>query len=92
MMEGVTALHEASRKGNIEIVRYLLQRGSDIHLKKLHGLSPLHIAAYCGENEIVRALIAAGGDVNANAKDTLLPFHIYRIYHILNSRRLFQIP
>ncbi len=74
-MEGVTALHEASRKGNIEIVRYLLQKGADIHLKNYNGLSPLHIAAYCGENEIVRTLIAAGADVNAKAKDNITPLH-----------------
>jgi hypothetical protein len=74
-MEGVTALHEAVRKGNIEIVRYLLQKESDIHLKNYNGLSPLHVAAYCGENEIVRALIAAGADVNAKAKDNITPLH-----------------
>ena len=74
-MEGVTALHEASRKGNIEIVRYLLERGSDIHSKSYDGFSPLHIAAYCGENEIVCALIAAGADVNAKAKDDITPLH-----------------
>lgn len=74
-MEGATALHEASRKGNIEIVRYLLQKGSDIHLKNYNGLSALHVAAYCGENEIVRALIAAGADVNAKAKDNITPLH-----------------
>jgi len=74
-MEGVSALHEASRNGNIEIVRYLLQKGSDIQLKNYNGLSPLHVAAYCGENEIVRALIAVGADVNAKAKDNITPLH-----------------
>lgn len=74
-MEGVTALHEASRKGNIEIVRYLLQKGADIHLRNYKGFSPLHIAAYCGENEIVSSLIAAGADINAKAKDDITPLH-----------------
>ena len=74
-MEGVTALHEAARKGNIEIVRYLLQNGSDINSKNYNGLSPLHIAAYCGENVIVNTLIAEGADLNAKAKDNITPLH-----------------
>ncbi|RKY12425.1 MAG: hypothetical protein DRP65_01275 [Planctomycetota bacterium] len=74
-MEGVTALHEAARKGNIEIARYLLQNGADINSKNYNGLTPLHIAAYCGENIIVNTLIAEGAKVNAKAKDNITPLH-----------------
>lgn len=74
-VEGVTALHEAAQKGNIEIVRYLLQNSADINSKNHNGLSPLHIAAYCGENNIVDTLIAAGAEVNIQAKDNVTPLH-----------------
>ena len=74
-MEGVTALHEASRKGNVEIVKYLLQNGADINSKNHMGLTPLHIAAFCGENSLVTTLIENGADVNAEAKDNLTPLH-----------------
>lgn len=74
-IDGVTALHEASRKGNIEMVRYLLQKGSNIHLQNYNGFSALHVAAYSGENEIVQVLIAAGADVKAQAKDNVTPLH-----------------
>ena len=74
-VEGMTALHEAAQKGNIEIVRYLLQNGADINSKNHNGLSPLHIAAYCGEKIIVDTLIAAGAEVNIQAKDNVTPLH-----------------
>jgi len=74
-MEGVTALHEAARRGNIEIVRYLLQNGADINSKNYNGLTPLHIAAYCGENIIVNTLISEGAKVNIKAKDNITPLH-----------------
>lgn len=74
-VDGVTALHEASQKGNIEIVKYLLQEGSNVHLQNYNGFTALHVAAYTGENEIVRTLIAAGADVNAQAKDNVTPLH-----------------
>jgi len=74
-MEGVTALHEASRKGNVEILNFLLQNGADIHSMNHNGFTPLHIAAYCGENMTVSTLIKNGADVNAKAKENLTPLH-----------------
>lgn len=74
-VEGVTALHEAAQKGNIEILKYLLQNEANINSKNRNGLTPLHVAAYFGENVIVNTLIEQGAEVNAKARDNITPLH-----------------
>jgi hypothetical protein len=74
-LEGATILHEASRKGRVEILRYLLQNGADVNSKNYNGLTPLHVAAFCGENMVVNALIENGAEVNVKAKDNITPLH-----------------
>lgn len=75
-MEGVTALHEASRKGNVEILIYLLQNGADINSKNHKGFTPLHVAAFSGEILVINALIKNGANVNVKAKDNITPLHV----------------
>lgn len=87
-MEDVTALHEASRKGNVEILRYLLQNGADIHSKNNNGFTPLHVAAFCGENMTINALIENGADVNMKAKDNITPLHVAAVSGNLDTVEL----
>lgn len=72
---GVTALHDASRIGNVEIVRYLLQNGADVHSKSYKGFTALHAAAGSGKNAVVKILIEEGADVNEKAKDNVTALH-----------------
>ncbi len=63
---GWTALHDASRYGFTEGVRYLAERGADVNKSSTEGfgITPLILASRFGKVEVVRALREAGADVN----------------------------
>ena len=56
---------DAARRGDLETVRTLLQRGADANAAHGDGMSALHWAAERGDAEIVEALVNAGAAVNA---------------------------
>ncbi|TYI17124.1 hypothetical protein ES332_A07G002200v1 [Gossypium tomentosum] len=49
---GYTALHVAVCEGNVEIVKYLLEQGSDIDKRDIHGWTPRDLAAQQGHEDI----------------------------------------
>lgn len=55
---GDTPLIGAIRKGNIEVVKKLIERGAHTHYKNDQGVSPLSMAILTGNTEIVKILIA----------------------------------
>ena len=64
-----TALHLASRKGHIEVARFLLDNGADANARDKHKSTPLHLATKGGHVGVVRVLLDRGAD--ATAKDEL---------------------
>lgn len=50
--DGRIYIHWAAYKGNLEMVHYLLEKGSDISLEDSHGLSPIAFAASNGLNNL----------------------------------------
>jgi ankyrin repeat protein len=64
---GRTALMWATRNGHVEIVRLLVESGSDVNAKDKVGLTPLMLAVINGHVELVRILI--GAKANMRAKD-----------------------
>jgi ankyrin repeat protein/L-ascorbate metabolism protein UlaG (beta-lactamase superfamily) len=63
--EGTTPLHNAAWRGNLDVVRYLIEQGASINaLMNGGGNTPLHNAASTGNIEVVRALLDAGAQVD----------------------------
>ena len=59
------SIHDAARKGNIDVVKQHLAAGTDVNIKDDVGDTPLPWAAYGYHKEIVELLIENGADVNA---------------------------
>lgn len=64
-MEGMTPLLLAVFRGNMEMVRFLVENGADVNLPDVHRRSPLHYAASHEHNDIQKYLTDKGADVNA---------------------------
>ena len=63
---GSEALYTAIEKGDVEMVRLLVEAGADVNAAAgFGGNTPLHEAVEQGDAEIVKILVAAGADVNA---------------------------
>ncbi|KAK6542442.1 hypothetical protein TWF694_006395 [Orbilia ellipsospora] len=64
-LEGYTGLQRAASRGDVAIVKLLLENGSNIHARNYSGKQALHHAAYTGRKDVVRLLLQYGADVHA---------------------------
>ena len=72
--DGMTALHWAVQKGDVEIAQTLLYAGANIKATtRIGGYTPLLIAAKNGNAEMIAALVAAGADPNAPTTNGATP-------------------
>ncbi|XP_036081843.1 ankyrin repeat domain-containing protein 31 isoform X4 [Rousettus aegyptiacus] len=72
---GESQLHLAARRGNLSLVRALIESGADVNLKDNAGWTPLHKASSEGSNDIIVELLKAGANVNCENLDGVLPLH-----------------
>ena len=63
--DGETALHLASRRRNVDLLRILLDKGVDVNIRSTTGMTPLHVAAGDGYLEVTNLLLERGADLNA---------------------------
>jgi len=61
---GYTPFTQACNHGNIELVKYFMSLGEDVHQKSA-GVPPIVIASERNHLELVKFLLANGADVNA---------------------------
>ncbi len=66
---GDTALHHATRNGDLEIVEQLVGSGADVNLTSDHGHFPLYCAAGHGHVETTQYLVEHGADLQARLGD-----------------------
>ena len=62
LSNGETALHRAATNGHLEVVRLLLESGSDKETTSHLGKTALHSAAENDNLEVVRLLLDSGAD------------------------------
>ena len=59
-----TALHVATNRGNLEMVRLLLDYKASVNIQDEDGDRPLHLCAFSSEPEIAELLIQHGANPN----------------------------
>lgn len=57
---GETPLHWAAYSGNVDVVRFLLDKGAEVDAKNVRGLTPLAFTAVQGRIEAAGLLIERG--------------------------------
>lgn len=68
-VDGTTALHWASEKGNLVIADMLLAAGADAKAANRYSVTPMALASEGGHAAVIERLIKAGVDVNATFGD-----------------------
>jgi ankyrin repeat protein len=68
--EGKSPLHMATGWGQVEIVKYLIAVGADIHAVNNNGGNPIHVAGSQNQPECARILVAHGARINAKQGKT----------------------
>jgi ankyrin repeat protein len=72
--DGMTALHWAVQKGDVELAQTLLYAGANIKATtRVGGYTPLLIASRMGNGPMVEALVAAGADPNTATTNGATP-------------------
>ncbi len=70
-------LLDAARRGEVEVVRSLLDGGADVNAARGDGLTALHAAAERGHLDVVKLLISAGAELDAGTRiGRYTPLHL----------------
>jgi ankyrin repeat protein len=74
-LDGWTPLSKACFNNHVEVVKLLLDNGTDANISVGEGWTPLHTAADQGHLEVVRLLLDNGADLNAHDTHGRTPIH-----------------
>lgn len=70
--KGYTPLFCAVEKSDLEMIKYLIEKGADVNAYNKNGATALHIAA---DLEIVKLLVEKGAYLDVNDDDGKIPLH-----------------
>ena len=73
---GETALHDASYKGHVTVVKLLLEHGANVDARNKSRWTPLHSATMMGHPKVAELLLDHGADVNAQKEDGWTALHL----------------
>eukprot|EP00951_Prasinocladus_malaysianus_P044819 scaffold585448_cov50-Prasinocladus_malaysianus.AAC.1 len=74
--DGLSLLAIAMEKGDLDIVKMLLENDADTEAENRHGKRPLHVAAEEGHEELVKELLDAGADPAAKSRNGYTPLQM----------------
>ena len=81
-----TPLHLASSSGIPEIVRILVEKGSDVNAQNEIHMTPLHRASHRGHAKSVQLLINHGADVTAQDWCNRTPLHLASSLSLVSAK------
>ncbi len=75
--DGMSALHWAAQRGDVELARTLTQAGAAVGATtRIGDYTPLHVATEAGQAEVVELLLQAGADASARSANGTTPLHL----------------
>ncbi|XP_062615346.1 caskin-2-like isoform X2 [Saccostrea cucullata] len=74
--DGMSALHQASLMGNVEMMQMLLECHADVSIHDNKGMLALHYAAWQGLSDPVHTLLQWKSPVNEVSQDGNTPLHL----------------
>nr|XP_033818699.1 ankyrin repeat domain-containing protein 60 isoform X2 [Geotrypetes seraphini] len=84
------ALYISAHRGNLEVVKFLLQNGANVLAKTPLGRSALHVAAAMGRSDCTDELLTHGAQIQDTDKKGCTALDLARLWgHKLIERRLF---
>lgn len=74
-------LHRAARSENLQLIKQLIDSGTDINATDFEGNSSLHEAPCTGNLKVMQLLIDSGANVNAQNHSGNTPLHLTMLYN-----------
>jgi len=68
-MEGRLPIHYASDYGQLEVIKYLLAKGSKVDMVDKHGITPVLAAIWEGHTACVKLLLESGAAKSGSCPD-----------------------
>lgn len=78
--EGLSALHRAAERGQIDLIKTLIDHGLEVNQSNNEGRTPLHYAVQSGNTSAIELLVDNGADVNKVDNQGRSPFFHAVVY------------